>query len=214
MRSYTHITGALLLFLSFAYLMNLNNIFLGLFFAGWISIFPDIMDRILGAHRGYGHSIFWLIPFILISFWNVTIAAALVVGTISHAVLDILTTHGCPILYPISKVNFAVLNEKKRIKTGTYQDKTVFITLIFLLIPMFIFTIGGTHFEKFLPGQNFLFPDTSNISGGNHGSGLSNSFRNSPNLNIQIPRPGKNVTENITVKNLGDNETSIIVNDT
>ncbi len=135
MRSYTHITGALLLFISFSYLMNLNNLYLGLFLAGWISLFPDIMDRILGKHRGYGHSIFWLIPFTLISFLNVTVAAALLMGIISHTVLDILTTHGSPILYPLSKTNFVILNEKKRIKTGTNQDKTVFITLMFLINP-------------------------------------------------------------------------------
>ena len=86
MRSYTHIAGALLLFISFSYLINLNNLFLGLFVVGWISLFPDILERLLGAHRGYGHSIFWLIPFILILFFNITVGAGLVMGIISHAV--------------------------------------------------------------------------------------------------------------------------------
>lgn len=62
MRSYTHVAGALLLFISFSYLINLNNLYLGLFVAGWISLFPDILERLSGTHRGYGHSIFWLIP--------------------------------------------------------------------------------------------------------------------------------------------------------
>ena len=117
MRSYTHIAGALLLFISFSYLINLNNFYLGLFVAGWISLFPDILERLMGTHRGYGHSLFWLIPFILISFFNITVGAGLVMGIISHAILDILT-HGSPLLYPLSKTNFVVLNEKKRIKTG------------------------------------------------------------------------------------------------
>ena len=147
MRSYTHIAGALLLFITFTYLVNLNNLFLGIFFAGWISFFPDILDRLLGEHRGVGHSIFWLIPFGLLGFWNLTIAAALMIGMISHLLLDILTTHGCPILYPLWKTNFVVLSEKRRIKTGTNQDIAVFIVLLFLLIPVLYFTLP-THIGK------------------------------------------------------------------
>ena len=89
MRSYTHIAGAILLFITFAYLTNLNNILVGIFFVGWIAVFPDIIDRILGKHRGYGHSLIWLIPFVLIGFLDITIAAALVIGFLSHIFLDI-----------------------------------------------------------------------------------------------------------------------------
>lgn len=210
MRSYTHIAGALLLFISFSYLNNLNNLYLGLFVAGWISLFPDILDRLLGAHRGYGHSIFWMIPFILITFFNMTVGIGLVIGIISHAVLDILTTHGSPLLYPLSKTNFVVLNEKKRIKTGTKQDKAVFITLMFLLIPILLFSSSYSHTDDGNFGQNFL-PDISNGSDGNIHSSGSEHIKNSPNLNIQLPRPVKNVTENITIKNVDENETNIMV---
>lgn len=44
MRSYTHIAGALVLFLSFAYLINLNNLYWGVFTAAWMSLFPDVLD--------------------------------------------------------------------------------------------------------------------------------------------------------------------------
>ncbi len=48
-------------------------------------------------------------------------------------------------------------------------------------------------------------------SNGNiHNSG-SDHIKNSPNLNIQLPRPVKNVTENITIKNVDENETNIMV---
>ena len=210
MRSYTHIAGALLLFISFSYLINLNNLYLGLFVAGWISLFPDILDRLLGAHRGYGHSIFWLIPFILISFFNITVGAGLVMGIISHAVLDILTTHGSPLLYPLSKTNFVVLNEKKRIKTGTKQDKAVFITLIFLLIPILLFSTSYSNTDNNMFSQNFL-SDALNGSNGNTHNSESGHIKTSPNLNIQLPRPVKNVTENITIKNIDENETNIMV---
>lgn len=115
MRAYTHIAGALVLFMSFAYLTNLNNLYWGLFTAAWISIFPDVLNRLLVKHRGYGHSLFWLFPFILLALFSgdLTITAAIATGIISHAVLDVLTTHGSPILYPLSKVNFVVLSKKK-----------------------------------------------------------------------------------------------------
>ena len=89
MRSYTHIAGAILLFITFTYLTNINNILIGIFFAGWISVFPDIIDRLLGKHRGYGHSLVWLIPFTLIGFFDFGLAAALVIGFLSHIFLDI-----------------------------------------------------------------------------------------------------------------------------
>jgi inner membrane protein len=211
MRTYTHIAGALVFFLSFAYLMNLNNLYWGVFTAAWMSLFPDVLDRLLRKHRGYGHSLFWLFPFILLALflWNLTIASAIATGIISHAVLDILTTHGSPILYPISKVNFVVLNKKRRIKTGTYQDKTVFITLIFLLIPMLTFSIGYTHMDSF-PYLNLLFPHSTN----NQDNSLDNvnGINSNQNLNIQLPRPEKNVNGTITVKKINVNETQINYN--
>ena len=89
MRSYTHIAGAILLFITFAYLTNLNNILIGIFCAGWISVFPDIIDRLLGEHRGYGHSFIWLIPFTLIGSFDLGVEAALVIGFISHIFFDL-----------------------------------------------------------------------------------------------------------------------------
>ena len=211
MRSYTHIAGALVLFLSFAYLINLNNFYLGLFIAVWISLFPDILDRLLGEHRGYGHSLLWLFPFILLAvfFSDLTIALAIATGIISHAILDIITTHGSPILYPLSKLKFVVLSKKRRVKTGTYQDKTVFITLLFLLIPMFAFSIGYSHVDN-LSYLNLLFPHSTN----NHDNSLDsvNGINSNQNLNIQLPRPEKNVNGTITIKKVDVNETHINYN--
>ncbi|BDZ68787.1 metal-dependent hydrolase [Methanobacterium ferruginis] len=113
MRDYTHIAGAILIFLTFAYLTNFSNLLIGIFFAGWISVFPDIIDRLTGKHRGIGHSIFWLIPFSLIGLWDLPIAVAIIIGFLSHIFLDILTTHGCPLLYPIQDRILSVLIEKE-----------------------------------------------------------------------------------------------------
>jgi inner membrane protein len=67
MRSYTHLAGAILFYLIFAFLFNQTHLIVGIFFGSWASVTPDIIDRILKTHRGYGHSIFWLIPFIVVA---------------------------------------------------------------------------------------------------------------------------------------------------
>jgi inner membrane protein len=68
MRSYTHIASAIFLFVVFAFVADFNNVLTGIFFASWISVFPNIIDKITGKHRGMGHSIFWLIPLAIVSF--------------------------------------------------------------------------------------------------------------------------------------------------
>lgn len=209
MRSYTHVAGALVLFLSFAYLVNLNCLMVGILFAGWISVFPDILDNLIGSHRGVGHSIFWLIPFAILGFLNIAIAIALLMGFISHIFLDILTTHGCPVFYPIWKTNFVVLNQKRRIKTGTKQDKAVFVALIFLLIPIIFFTLGATHTLKCPFDQNFVSASTG-INQDKVTNDSLNSVKNNFNLNFQLnPKTNKNVT----MKKINENETTVIIKD-
>lgn len=214
MRSYTHITGAVLLFVTFAYEADLNNLWVGIIFAGWISVFPDIVDRLTGTHRGYGHSIFWIIPCLFIGFWNITIAAALVTGLISHIILDILTTKGSPILYPLWNTNFVVLNEKRRINTGTNQEKAVFLVLIFLLIPVLFFTIQSQSRDNSPLNLNYASASNGTNETNTLTTNTSYSMKNNPNLNIQLPKPVKNVNENITIKKVSDNETCIMVTNT
>ncbi len=127
---------------------------------------------------------------------------------ISHLLLDILTTHGCPILYPLWKTNFVVLSEKRRIKTGTNQDIAVFIVLLFLLIPVLYFTLP-THIGKNPSEQNLIFAS----NGSNEKNTISNTtdtMKNNFYFNLQLT-PKTN--ENITVKKVDDNETTVIVKD-
>lgn len=55
-REYTHITGAILLFLTFAYLTNYNNLIIGIFIAGWIFSIPRYnrqINRETPRHRSF-----------------------------------------------------------------------------------------------------------------------------------------------------------------
>jgi inner membrane protein len=214
MRSYTHIAGAVLLFISFAYLTNLNYLWIGILFAAWISMFPDLLDRLIGTHRGYGHSIFWIMPCLIVGFWSITIAAALVTGLVSHIIFDILTTKGSPILYPLSKTNFVVLKENRRIKTGTNQDKAVFLALVFLLIPVLFFTFQSIHTDKTPFDLSHAFAANGTNESNTASTNSQYSIKNNPNLNIQLPKPVKNVNENITIKKVNENETCIMVTNT
>ncbi len=204
MRSYTHIAGAILLFITFAYLTNLNNILIGIFFAGWISVFPDIIDRLLGKHRGYGHSLIWLIPFVLVGFLDLTIAAALIIGFNSHILLDILTVNGCPVLYPFWKTNFVCFSKGRRIKTGTNQDKAVFVFILFLLIPVLLFTTSIGSMINFSDNQNLVFAAGDNTNSSNNNDTIKNTF----NLNFEL---NQNVKKNITVEKISDNKTTITI---
>ena len=206
MRSYTHIAGAILLFIIFAYLTNLNNILIGIFFAGWISIFPDIIDRLLGKHRGYGHSLIWLIPFTLIGFLDPVIAAALIIGFLSHILLDILTVNGCPVLYPFWKTNFVCFSKGRRIKTGTNQDKAVFVFILFLLIPIILFATSLGSLVNLSESQNFVFAAGENTNSPSNNDTIKNTF----NLNFEL---SNNVKKNITLKKMNENETTILIND-
>lgn len=100
MRSYTHIAAAILFYMIITFLLDLGHFLLGLILAAWISVFPDLVDRITGKHRGIGHSLLWLIPFSSLLIFNVDIGAAILVGFLSHLFLDTFTVHGCPALYP------------------------------------------------------------------------------------------------------------------
>lgn len=207
MRSYTHIVGAIFLFVTFAYVANFNNLLTGIFFAGWISVFPDIIDKITGKHRGIGHSIFWLIPLAIVGFWNMGIAVAIMVGFISHIFLDIFTTNGCPVLYPLWKNDFVCLGKKRRIKTGTNQDKAVFLVILLLLIPFLLLTTNILSQLHDTEDQNSAFAaSTDSINNSENNDTLKCNFY----LNFDLK---ESVNKNISIKKVSENETNILVND-
>ncbi len=142
MRIYTHIAGSILFYVIFAYLINLNTIIFGILIAGLISVFPDLIDKVIGKHRGIGHSIIWLIPFVFIGFFNFGIGFALIIGFLSHIFLDTFTWNGCPFFYPFSKINFVSLNKRNRVRTGTAKEKAIFIFILFILVPTILFSFG------------------------------------------------------------------------
>lgn len=208
MKLYTHIAGAILFFLILAHLLHIQYILIGIFFAAWISVFPDMLDKLIGNHRGLGHSIIWIVPFSIVGFFNFTIAAAMMIGFLSHLLLDIFTVHGSPLLYPIKKTKFVALSKRRRIRTGTNQDKAVFIFLLFLMMPFLLFTTNAGQLisEKTLdpvvaaPGETYS-QNTSNNS---------STIKNNINIYLTVEN---SVNKNISIQKAGESPTNILVND-
>lgn len=205
MRSYTHIAAAMLFYVLFSFLFNFDRFMLGIFFAAWISVFPDILDKLLGKHRGFGHSLLWLVPFSLVGFWDMGVAAAILIGFSSHLLMDIFTVHGCPLLYPIREMNFVSLGKKRRIKTGTNTDKSVFIFLVFLLIPLTMYTTGLGALIPDLVGQNFVFAATSNTA---DNTTIPQTIRNDVSMTFRLD---KATNKNVTVQRVSEKETNILI---
>lgn len=185
-------------------------------FAGLISIAPDILDNLIGTHRGPGHSILWIMPSLFVGFWSVTLAVALIIGLVSHIILDILTTTGCPLLYPLSKTNFVVLKENRRIKTGTNGEKAVFIALVFILTSITFFTFFSMHVEKAPISFNTVFASESNETNNtnhtntNFTQNHTISHQKDVNINLQV----KNETnKKISVIKVSDNQTDYLLTD-
>ena len=210
MRIYTHIAFSILFFVTFAYLINLNIIILGIFIAGLISVFPDIMDKVGSKHRGIGHSIIWLIPFVFIGFFNFGIGFALIIGFLSHIFLDTFTWSGCPFLYPFSKIDFVSLNKRNRVRTGTAKEKAIFIFILFLLFPTILFSIGFLSLGDLSGTQNTMFGtvDTGGVPINNLNKQVTVNDR--LNLNFQV---NSYTNKNITVKKVSENETNVIIKD-
>ena len=137
MRFYTHIAGGILLFTLLVWIFNLPFSIAGLLFTGWISVLPDLVDRVIGEHRGWGHSVIWIIPIIFSFLLNSTLGIAFLSGYMMHILFDIVTKKGVPFLYPFSPTRLVMpKKEKSRIITGSKQEIALFIVTILLFAPV------------------------------------------------------------------------------
>lgn len=207
MKHYSHITGAIVSYLLFAYITGSNQLLTGLLFASMSSVYPDILDMIIGKHKSYGHSIFLVVPCLFVGFFNVTIAIALTIGIISHTVLDMMTTNGTPILTPLWNEDFVILNKRRRIKTGTNQDKSAFITLLFILIILLVYNLGSINFYGTSLRSVFGFDDLNpeKMSNINEDTRRINSDFN---INLKVDN---DVNKIIIQKKDNENQTTILV---
>jgi len=125
--------------------LNCNNSFLFVLIATAASAIPDIdhlnskisrklppfavISNTLFGHRGFIHSVFppLLLYFVLVKIDSL-IAAAVLVGYLSHIFLDATTTRGIRPFYPL---RFKI---KGFIKTNSFTEKIISFLLIMVII--------------------------------------------------------------------------------
>ena len=137
MKFYTHIPAAILIYSVLVWIFNEPFTLAGILFTAWISVMPDLLDKVTGKHRGIGHSIIWVIPIIFGGILNLQAGIALFAGYATHILFDTMTKKGVPFLYPFKKIAFVMpKKEKQRIITGSTQEKALCLVIIMLLCPV------------------------------------------------------------------------------
>lgn len=144
MKFYTHITGGLLLYVFLVWIFNQPFSIGGILAVCCMSVIPDLLDRMVGEHRGWGHSAILIIPLILSFFIATWLGLALLCGFMAHILFDILTRKGVAFFYPFSNTRYVMpKKEKSRIITGSKQEKALFIVVVLLLIPVSYGVVHG-----------------------------------------------------------------------
>ena len=226
MRYYTHIALGVLLYTLFVWIFNQTFSVAGILFTAWISIMPDLIERAIGEHRSWGHSIIWLIPIISSFFFNITLGIAFISGFLSHILLDIITKKGVSFFYPFNKTRFVMPGkEKSRIQTGSKQEKALFLVIILILAPIAYgvvygmpnygeLTGGNNSTLSKITGNNSTLGDlikkiTGNLKG-NSSSGYSGYKSNSNYTPYQKTSATDKTTAQITPNTTKDDSSALI----
>ena len=176
MRFYTHIPAGLLLYTLLVWIFGQPYTLAGVLAVVLFSVLPDLIDKITGEHRGWGHSAIWLIPFVVLLFVKPALGIACFSAFSMHVLLDSITKKGVPFLYPFSKTRLVMpQKEKSRIQTGSKQETALCVVIVLLLIPMTYCVLCG------VPGDLFASASNStklNKTGNNSTKGSYNPYSN------------------------------------
>lgn len=184
MRFYTHIAGGILLFVILVWIFSLPLSLIGLIVVSLVSVIPDLIDRVVGEYRGWGHSAILLIPIFFSFFLSFGFGISLFSGFIMHIIFDVITRKGVPFLFPFSPTRLVMpKREKSRIITGSKQEIALFIVVLLLLIPVAYAVVHGVDL------------------------GSSNTNKTNKTLN----KTGKGTTNN-TLNKTGNNTSSSLLN--
>ncbi|MBU4535771.1 MAG: metal-dependent hydrolase [Euryarchaeota archaeon] len=166
MRFWTHIPASLLLYLLLIWLFNLPVNIPGMVITGLISVVPDIIDKVTGKHRGFGHSFIFLAPAILAFMINISLGLSIVSAFITHVALDCVTKKGVPLFYPFSETRLLYpKKEKSRITTGSSREVALAMLIIFCLVPVaYGLTVGMPDLEEIWAQDEELENKTENNS--------------------------------------------------
>jgi membrane-bound metal-dependent hydrolase YbcI (DUF457 family) len=177
MRFYTHIPAGLLLYTLLVWIFGQPYTLAGVLIVVLFSVLPDLIDKVTGEHRGWGHSAIWLIPIVAFFFFNPAVGLACFSAFSMHTLLDAVTKKGVPFLYPFSKTRLVMpKKEKSRIQTGSKQETALCVVIVLLLIPLTFCVLCG------VPGDLFASASSNstklNKTGNNSTKGSYNPYTN------------------------------------
>ena len=217
MRDYTHIISGLLigyflliLFKSLTINIISNTKVLLVYFIFIIisSIFLDYFEELIfNNHKRQFHTLFILIIPVVIIFSKFPmcfpIGFGILAGFSSHLLLDLLTPHGCPLLYPVNSYYYKVFTKNKsQIKTGSGKERGFALCLLLVLL----ITIIGTAF--LLPDVYGFIPSVASSGWSQNSSNLSYSDNHGYiNVNLNIHEDEE---KNLTFTD-SDNHTSTLL---
>lgn len=118
---------------------NADAISLGLLILG--SMLPIILEDIFSRSFEESHTIFLIIPFIILGFLNWKWVLAIGTGYLSHLLLDTLSFDNPPLLYPVNHKRFSALNNKRKIDEGSTREKSLAIILLGLIFILLLPTM-------------------------------------------------------------------------
>jgi len=177
MRFYTHIPAGLLLYTILVWIFGQPYSLAGILIVVLFSVLPDLIDKVTGEHRGWGHSAIWLIPIVAFFFFNPAVGLACFSAFSMHVLLDAVTKKGVPFLYPFLKTRLVMpKKEKSRIQTGSKQETALCVVIVLLLIPLTYCVLFG------VPGDLFASASSNstklNKTGNNSTKGYYNPYSN------------------------------------
>ncbi len=107
---------------------------------------PSLLFHRLLGHRGLTHSLLgWAVVAVVIGLpvgfsFGWLPASALLLGYGSHLLLDSMTKHGIPLLYP-SRKRFHVLPPALLVSTGSNAEDIVFALLALSILPLLLLNL-------------------------------------------------------------------------
>lgn len=201
MRSYTHIVGGIIFTFLIMYILNIPISAFYIFLAGAAAVIPDLLDYMfMEKHNRETHNIWILLVLMGLCLVN-QIFIIITAAYFSHLVLDLLTSHGVRILYPLKKTRFVCMGEKHRIKTGTSREKALFFFMVIILI-------GGLlmNYQVFrLIDSAAAIEPVTTVENNTNNSSTAKTY-----INVQVQVDETMLNKNISIKN-SQNESNIVV---
>lgn len=157
MRWYTHAIFAFIMGAVLGYILGVDlgpYYFIVTVASGTVIDFLEI--AVYDNHKRNLHNLFILIPSALLYImYDATLGAGLTVGLFSHIVLDCMTPTGCPLLYPLKKMRYAVKWKNKNSKARERRILAVMVVLAFCTVVIMVphSPVNGM-IESWAAGQN------------------------------------------------------------